>query len=166
MKFIHSARVACLHLVALSCFGWITFANASEAETIEKLDELVARGFLPHYQLSTVDSDGVRSYRAKAYVDGLVDITEPQPESLFAMLSLSKPFTNLLALKMVDSGRINLDDPIEMYLPELGTASEPGNGAPNSNTSNRKIIVRDLLLHTAGFAQNTELMGLGAIAER
>lgn len=166
MKFIHSARVACFHLVALSCFGWITFANASEAETIEKLDELVARGFLPHYQLSTVDSDGVRSYRAKAYVDGLVDITEPQPESLFAMLSLSKPFTNLLALKMVDSGRINLDDPIEMYLPELGTASEPGNGAPNSTTSNRKIIVRDLLLHTAGFAQNTELMGLGTIAER
>ncbi len=78
--------------------GW-TYANASEAETIEKLDELVARGFLPHYQLSTVDSEGVRSYRAKAYVDGLVNITEPQPESLFAMLSLSKPFTNLLALK-------------------------------------------------------------------
>ena len=166
MKPLNSVRTLCLYLLALGSIGWLATANASEAETIEKLDKLVARGFLPHYQLSTVDSEGVRSYRAKAYVDGLVNITKPEPESLFAMLSLSKPFTNLLALKMVDLGLVKLDDPIEKYLPQLAGVKVSDIVSSASAPSNRKITVSDLLLHTAGFAQNTELMGLGPIAER
>ena len=166
MKFIHSVRVITLALVALFVLGSLPLANASESKLLAKLDSLVDRGFLPHYQLATVNSEGKSSYRSKAYIDGLVSITEPQAESLFAMLSLSKPFTNLLALKMVNSGRIKLDDPVEMYLPQLGKVRVLSDGSSNVVRGRSEILVRDLLLHTAGFAQNTELMGLGPIADQ
>ena len=166
MKFLTSVRAIALALITLFSSVSLTLANASESEILAKLDRLVERGFLPHYQLSTVNSKGVSSYRSKAYVDGLVEVTEPQPESLFAMLSLSKPLTNLLALKMVNSGRIKLDDPVEMYLPQLAQVSVITDDRKSANITQNKILIRDLLLHTAGFAQNTELMGLGPIADQ
>ncbi len=61
MKFLTSVRAIALALITLFSSVSLTLANASESEILVKLDRLVERGFLPHYQLSTVNSKGVSS---------------------------------------------------------------------------------------------------------
>jgi CubicO group peptidase (beta-lactamase class C family) len=84
--------------------------------------------------------------------------------SIVSLFSLSKPFTNLLALKLVDDGVFQLDTPISMYLPAFESVkvhSDDKQPAPKT----RQILISDLLRHTAGLSQSSDLQGWGPIAE-
>ena len=59
-------------------------------------------------------------------------------DSVFLVASISKPVTAMAVMKLVDQGRIALDDPAQKYLPEL-----KGDGR-------ERITVRNLLSHTSG----------------
>lgn len=62
--------------------------------------------------------------------------------TLFRIASISKTFTYLLALQLVDQGRLDLDDPVNDHLPPA--LALPDDGYP-------PVRVRHLLTHTAGF---------------
>lgn len=62
--------------------------------------------------------------------------------TLFRIGSVSKTFTSLLALELVDEGRLDLDAPANDYLPEA--LRLPDDGLP-------PVLVRHLFTHTAGF---------------
>lgn len=81
---------------------------------------------------------------------GVLDTTTNAPvgpDSLFRIASMSKAFTALAILKLRDEGKVRLDDPAEIYVPELKNWSYPTSDAP-------KIRVRDLLNHTAGMVED------------
>jgi CubicO group peptidase (beta-lactamase class C family) len=63
---------------------------------------------------------------------------ESRPDTIYDLASLTKPLvTGLLAAKLLDSGALQLSDPIGAYLSSLqGKTAE--------------IAIRDLLLHTSG----------------
>ncbi|MFZ5720770.1 MAG: serine hydrolase domain-containing protein [Pseudomonadota bacterium] len=61
--------------------------------------------------------------------------------TLFRIGSISKTFTWILLMKEVEAGRIRLDRPINLYLPEK--VRLPGRG--------REVMVAHLLDHSAGF---------------
>jgi CubicO group peptidase (beta-lactamase class C family) len=65
------------------------------------------------------------------------------PDTLFRIASMTKAFTALTILSLRDEGKLSLDAPVEMYVPELKGWRYPTEDAP-------KIRVRDLLTHTAG----------------
>lgn len=62
--------------------------------------------------------------------------------TLFRIASISKTFTYLLALQLVDEGRLDLDRPVNDDLPEA--LRLPDDGYP-------PVLLRHLLSHTAGF---------------
>lgn len=62
----------------------------------------------------------------------------------FRIASMSKAFTAMAILKMRDEGQLSLDSSAETYVPELRDWSYPTGDA-------RRIRVRDLLNHSAGF---------------
>lgn len=62
----------------------------------------------------------------------------------FRIASMTKMMTSLLVLDLVSEGRISLDAPAETYIPALARIKYP-------TADSRKITVRDLLSHTAGF---------------
>jgi serine-type D-Ala-D-Ala carboxypeptidase/endopeptidase len=66
------------------------------------------------------------------------------PATLFRIASMTKAFTALGVLKLRDEGRLTLDALAESYVPELRGWSYP-------TADSRRIRVRDLLNHTAGF---------------
>ncbi|HVF37214.1 MAG TPA: serine hydrolase domain-containing protein [Sphingomicrobium sp.] len=70
-----------------------------------------------------------------------------RPDSLFRIASMSKAFTALAILKLRDEGKLRLDDPAELYVPELKGWSYPTADAA-------KIRVRDLLNHSAGMVED------------
>lgn len=65
-------------------------------------------------------------------------------DSRFRIASMSKAFTALAILKLRDEGKLSLDAPVELYVPEM-----KGWKYPTRDT--RRIRVRDLLNHVAGF---------------
>ena len=130
------------------------------------LDSLVAKGYLPNYQLSRLEPDASFSHTANAYENGIVAVAMPNRDSLFALLSLSKPFANLLALKLIDDGEFSYDDPLYKFLPQFRELQvlEPKDGS--RRPASKPILIKHLLLHTSGFSQNTDFMGFGPIAEK
>lgn len=61
-------------------------------------------------------------------------------ETIFEIGSITKVFTTLLLMDMVDEGIIKLDDPIERYISEIKIPEKNG----------RKITFRHLASHTSG----------------
>ena len=74
---------------------------------------------------------------------GTLGPTNPAPvsgDTIFRIASLSKSFTALGVLQLRDAGKLQLDQPITAYLPEV--PSPAGDAAP--------VTVRQLLTHVAG----------------
>ena len=63
--------------------------------------------------------------------------------TLFRVGSISKTFTWIALMKEVEAGRMRLDAPINLYLPEPLQIKDQGFSRP--------IYVRDLMTHSAGF---------------
>ncbi len=88
---------------------------------------------------------------------GLADVADRRPasaESVYAIGSITKSFTALAALQLVDEGRISLDDTVEKLLPDY---RGPGG----------KVKVRNLLDHTSGLPNYTsDIAGLYPRLER
>jgi CubicO group peptidase (beta-lactamase class C family) len=74
--------------------------------------------------------------------------------TLFRVGSISKTFTWIALMKEVEAGRMRLDSPINLYLPEPLQVRDQG--------FRRPIRVRDLMTHSAGF----EDRALGQLFEK
>ncbi|MCJ8157897.1 serine hydrolase [Sphingomonas sp. LaA6.9] len=84
---------------------------------------------------------------------GAADIANGKPldgDTLFYAASVSKQFTALAAAKLIEQGRLGLDDDVRKYLPEL----------PRYEVT---VSVRMLMLHTAGIRDSLELIRLAGI---
>ena len=76
------------------------------------------------------------------------------PRSLVRISSLTKPIAAAATLALAERGRVNIDDPIERFIPELaGRRVLRRVDAPLDDTepARRAITVRDLLTCTMGF---------------
>lgn len=81
---------------------------------------------------------------------GYTDIEKKIPvtsSSLFRIASMSKSFTAMAILKLRDEGKLNLDDPAYLYIPELKNQKYPTADSP-------PITIRHLLTHGAGFPED------------
>jgi CubicO group peptidase (beta-lactamase class C family) len=81
---------------------------------------------------------------------GYTDIEKKTPvtsSSLFRIASMSKSFTCMAILKLRDEGKLNLDDPAYLYIPELKNLKYPTADAPH-------ITIRHLMTHGAGFPED------------
>jgi CubicO group peptidase (beta-lactamase class C family) len=80
--------------------------------------------------------------------------TRPMPQdAIFLQASMTKPITSVLAMMLVEEGRMKLDDPIATYLPELRNLKVEvrRDGQAELVDPVRPPTVHDLLRHTAGF---------------
>ncbi len=81
---------------------------------------------------------------------GYTDVEKNIPASsasLFRIASMSKSFTCMAILKLRDEGKLNLDDPAYLYIPELKDVVYPTADAPH-------ITIRHLMTHSAGFPED------------
>ncbi len=91
---------------------------------------------------------------------GKLDATADAPmgkDGIFRIYSMSKPITTVAAMMLVEDGKLKLDDPIALYLPEyarmtVGVEKPDASGKPALETSpaRRPITVQDLMRHTSG----------------
>jgi CubicO group peptidase (beta-lactamase class C family) len=116
------------------------------------LQARVDDGRLPGFAAAVRHRGEVEVHAAGCLTLGSADRVEP--ESLFRIASLSKPYAGALTLALVEDGVLDLDDPVARWLPEL---AEPrvlaARGAALADTvaADRPITVRHLLTSTPGF---------------
>lgn len=92
---------------------------------------------------------------------GMADLEARKPmakDSIFQIMSMTKPTVAVCIMMLVEEGRIALTDPVEKHLPEfrgqLLIASKSPDGALTLKKPSRPITIRDLLTHTSGLAPN------------
>lgn len=94
---------------------------------------------------------------------GLADRENNVPmarDTVVQIYSMTKPITGVALMKLYERGKFKLDDPLEMYIPEFANpkvyAGLDANGEPKWEPAKRKITIRDVLRHTAGFTSGNE----------
>ncbi|MGF1455198.1 MAG: serine hydrolase domain-containing protein [Alphaproteobacteria bacterium] len=92
-------------------------------------------GVVTNGELAHIRSFGVRDREAG---------TPVTPRTAFRIASMTKMMTALLILDLQDQGRLLLDQPAEKYVPPMAAWTYP-------TADSRKVTIRDLLNHTAGF---------------
>ncbi|WP_217631627.1 serine hydrolase domain-containing protein [Pedobacter hartonius] len=68
-------------------------------------------------------------------------------KSDFRIASMTKSFTAMAILKLRDEGKLRLDDPLSLYIPEMKTAKYPTADASS-------VTIRHLLTHSAGYPED------------
>jgi CubicO group peptidase (beta-lactamase class C family) len=97
-----------------------------------------------------------------AYLEsvGKVDPATDKPmtvDGIFRVYSMSKPITTVAAMMLVEDGKLNLENPVAMYLPEfakmmVGVEKPDAGGTPTLELvpARRPMSVYDLMRHTSG----------------
>jgi CubicO group peptidase (beta-lactamase class C family) len=102
---------------------------------------------MKHYNVPGVSiaviNNGVIDW-AKGYgIANIKNETKVNTETLFQAASISKPFTALAVLKLLEEGKIELDEDVNTYLKDWKVPK-------NKFTEIEKVTLRRLLTHTAG----------------
>jgi D-alanyl-D-alanine carboxypeptidase len=128
-------------------------ANAGQPRDAvqQSLDRLVRDDGFPGALASVRDRSGhVRGYRAGV---GDLKTKAPVPADGYVRIgSNTKTFTSVVVLQLVGEGKVNLDGPIEAYLPGL---------VRGDGIDGRNITVRQLLQHTSGLPNYTAFLANG-----
>jgi CubicO group peptidase (beta-lactamase class C family) len=103
----------------------------------------LARQRIPGMSVAILRGDSVLLARGYGFAD--IEHRVPATDStVYAVGSLSKPFTAAAIVLLSEQGRLRLEDPITRYLPE-GSAVWS------------RVTIRHLLTHTSGVPQDTTL---------
>src|SRR3954452_21853374 len=104
-----------------------------------RLTELMAEHNVPGASLGIVLGDESLELAA-----GIVNVNtgvETTTDTLFQIGSITKVYTATMVMQLVDEGKVDLDEPVITYVPELALADAE---------AARTITVRQLLTHTSG----------------
>jgi CubicO group peptidase (beta-lactamase class C family) len=81
--------------------------------------------------------------------------TPMAPDTVFWLLSMTKTFTAVACMQLIEQGKLDPEQPAADILPQLATPSVldrfDAHGAPVLRPAKRPIMVRHLLTHTSGF---------------
>jgi CubicO group peptidase (beta-lactamase class C family) len=79
------------------------------------------------------------------------------PDTIFRIRAMTGPITSVMAMMLIDEGKLKLDDPVAKYIPAFAEAkvgvekrADAGDRFLELVPLKRPITIRDLLLHTSG----------------
>jgi CubicO group peptidase (beta-lactamase class C family) len=83
---------------------------------------------------------------------GLADVAKKkpmEPDTLFWVASMTKPFTAVSILMLQDEGKLKVSDPVEKFIPEFAALKTP-TGQP------AHITIEQILTHTSGLGEGDD----------
>ena len=143
-----AALVAVLTLSAIASAD----APASATNISEKLQPFVESHSLAGAVVLVASKEKVLTIQTVGYSD-FASRTPIAPDALFWIASMSKPMTATALMMLVDEGKVNVDDPVEKYLPEFAgqmVAAEQDADHVLLKKPVHPILVRNVLSHTSG----------------
>ena len=149
------------------------------AERLKRIHEIMQRHIDAGDIAGAVTAVARRGKVVHFEAHGYADPTTKQPmpnDALFRMASSSKPVTGVAILMLMEEGRLRLNDPVSMYIPEFKNSKvailkpgevmpvgprRPGSPKPRVDlvSANRDITIKALMTHTSGLLSS----GLGSM---
>ena len=142
----------------------ICFSDTKEYSEI--LDPLVDEGLLPGYYFAVYRGDKVLFERSRGFAD-VAERIEPDGDTIYAMMSMTKPLMGLLVLTLVEDGSLKLADPVSKYIPDFANVGVAPGGSYDVplEQAKREITIFDLMTHTAGLTYSSGITGFGDVAD-
>ena len=148
---IHLAAVLALLLPALHLGSPSLHAQAT-GTLVAGVQPFVDRQELAGAVMLVADNDKVLAVEAVGWAD--IAAKKPmQKDSLFWIASQSKPITTAALMLLVDEGKVNVDDPVEKYLPEFRGQMVVAERQPDRvvlQKPKHPITIRNVMSHTSG----------------
>ena len=115
-----------------------------------------------------VAQDGeVLMHEAMGY-QNVEDQVPMSKDTIFRIFSMTKPVTGTALMMLWDEGKFQLDDPVEMHLPELAGmqvfVEQNEDGSWVTEPTDHPMTVRELMSHTGGLVY-TPPLSQGPVAE-
>lgn len=119
-----------------------------------RMKAYVDEGYIPGVVTLVQRKGAVAQFEAIGWQD--VEAGKPmRTDSIFQIMSMSKPITGVAIMMLVEEGKIRLNDPVEKHLPEFRDQwmidSQSGDHRVLKKPS-RPITIRDLMTHTSGMS--------------
>src|SRR3981189_3259054 len=163
-------------LRALFCGALLTIAAASSASAEGTFDipagahfnpqKLERVGDYPRDQIANGKIPGaillIQQHGKPVYREflGVQDVATKQPmtdQTIFRLFSMTKAITSVVAMQLVDEGKLPLEDPIAKYIPSFANVkvgvekkNEDGTKTLDLVPPNRPPTILDLMRHTSG----------------
>jgi len=143
-----TSRVLCLLSVLLLSTS-LPAQSGGEREITRRLDDLYGTFFTK----DGVGAEVLVSRHGRVIYEkgfGMADLESGVPvgaDTVFRIGSITKQFTSVAILQLAEQGKLDLTDEIQKYVPDFPRAA-------------RKITLENLLTHTSGIKNLTELPGL------
>jgi CubicO group peptidase (beta-lactamase class C family) len=108
-------------------------------------------------------------YGAYGYADK--EAAKPMDRNTVVRIySMTKPITGTALMTLFEQGKFKLDDPLSKYAPEFANMQVykgvDASGKLILEPAKRPITIRDITRHTAGFAPDASLPGLGQLVRQ
>ena len=137
-------------ILALSCHSRQASTKEINADKIQYLDSLnvalqgiADSSLIPGFAVSLIQNDKILFSKGFGY-SNLKNKAPFTLQTINSVASISKTFIGLAILKLVDEGKLNLDEPINSILPYK---------IINPFHPDKEITVRHLVTHTSSIAQ-------------
>jgi CubicO group peptidase (beta-lactamase class C family) len=122
------------------------------------LKDEVARGNVPGVVVLVARKGKVAYFESFGVRDPATGVPMTN-DTIFRMYSMTKPFTSVAAMMLVEEGKMVLADPVSRFLPplerlEVSVPNSDGAAAAGDYhkvPANRQVTIQDLLRHTSGF---------------
>jgi len=143
-----------LLLSLLSVVALTLSASAAEKSAVVKdaLQPFIDSGDLAGVVTFVGNKDGI----VDVQVLGMANLENKVPmkrDTIFRIASMTKPIVGLAVMQLAEAGKLDINDPVEKYLPEFKgqmlVSSKEGDTI-TLKKSPRPITIRDLLTHTSG----------------
>ena len=143
------------------------FDSEKLAEIQGKFEELYQEGRIPNYVMGVYSGTNNISL-AK---NGNTSITGGQAvdeNTIYWLASMTKPIVSTAIMRLVEEGKLSLDDNLSKYFPEYADmlVAPGGSYSATLEPAKTEITLRHLITHTSGLTYSTAVSGVGDVAEQ
>jgi CubicO group peptidase (beta-lactamase class C family) len=145
--------------IGLLCCMTICFGQDPRKVLTDAVTPFVERGELAGAVMLVADNNRVLAHDSIGWAD-IASRDPMKKDSLFWIASQSKPITAAALMMLVDEGKVELDQPVEKYLPEFRKQMvivEKGENEMRLQLPRHPITVREILSHTSGLPFKTTI---------
>lgn len=150
-------KLSYILIVAVALFSQTSAAQKKERDAKTTYAQEVLQPYVDSGQLSGAISIFYKDGVQETCCIGFADVEAKRPirlDNVFMQCSQTKGFCGVTIAKLVEEGKISLDDPVSKYLPEfkdLWVQVSEKDGVRMMKKAKNELTVRMVLNHTGGF---------------